>query len=180
LVDKVDDARMGAARAIGALRQAEGAPLLRLKLLVGDANAEVVGECCAALLRLDREEGVQFVERFLSSDDPDVCVQAALAMGDSRLPSTLTPLRLAWERQREPAVRENLLICIGLLRSAEASDFLLSLIESDHRGAASGAIKALKTYGKSGDLRQRIEAAVLRANNERLSRLFEKEWGESI
>jgi HEAT repeat protein len=178
LVDRVDDARMGAARAIGALRQAEGAPLLRLKLLTGDANAEVIGECCAALLRLDREEGVRFVERFLSSNDPNVCVQAALAMGDSRLPHTLEPLKQAWERQREPAVRESLLICIGLLRSPEASNFLLSLIESNQRGAAGDAIKALKTYGKSGDLRQRIEAAVKQANNERLLRLFEKEWGE--
>jgi hypothetical protein len=151
---------------------------VRLKLLSGDKNAEVLGECCAALLRLDREEGVRFVERFLWSDDAALCVQAALAMGDSRLPQTFEPLRHAWERQREPSVRESLLICIGLLRSSEASDYLLSLIESNQRGAAPDAIKALKTYGKSGDLRQRVEAAVMRAGNDRLIRVFEKEWGK--
>jgi hypothetical protein len=178
LEDAVAEARMGAARAIGALRQSEGAPLLRLKLLVGDANAEVIGECCAALLRLERENGVDFVVRFLSSENADVCVQAALALGESRLPKTFEPLRQAWERQREPAVRESLLFCIGLLRSAEARDFLLSLIESNRLGGASDAIKALKAFGNIGDLRQAIEAAVKASANPRLVRLFQKEWTE--
>jgi HEAT repeat protein len=178
LVDSCAEARMGAARAIAALRQPEGAPLVRLKLLVGDANGEVIGECCAALLRLDREQGVGFVVRFLRSDDADVCVQAALALGESRLPGTFTPLRQAWERQREPAVRESLLICIGLLRSAEASEFLLALIGSDQPGAATDAIKALKAFGKTSDLRQRIEAAVKATGNPRLTRVFETQWGD--
>jgi HEAT repeat protein len=178
LTDRWDDARLGAARAIGMLRQAEGAPLMRLKLLTGDKNPEVIGECCASLLRLDRDEGVPFVVQFLRSLHAEVCVQAALALGASRLPGTFEPLRQAWEHQREPAVRESLLICIGLLRSTEASDFLLSLIESNRFGAAPDAIKALKAFGKSGELRQRIAAAVNTTGNERLKRLSEKEWGE--
>jgi HEAT repeat protein len=178
LADPSDEARMGAARAIAALRQPEGAPLVRLKLLTGDTNPEVIGECCAALLRLEREIGVPFVVRFLSSDNADVCVQAALALGESRLPNTLEPLRRTWERQREPRVRESLLICIGLVRSPEASEFLLSLIKSNQLGGAVDAIRALKPYGKSGDLRQRIEAAVKATGNPRLEKVFEKEWSE--
>jgi HEAT repeat protein len=178
LEDASAEARMGGARAIGALRQPEGGPLLRLKLLVGDANADVIGECCAALLRLECDDGVDFVVRFLSSENVDFCVQAALALGESRLPKTFEPLRQAWERQREPAVRESLLICIGLLRSAEACDFLLSLIESNRLGGASDAIKALKAYGNIGDLRQAIEAAVKASANPKLERVFQKEWPE--
>jgi hypothetical protein len=170
---------MGAARAVAALRQSEGAPLIRLKLLTGDPNAEVIGECCAALLRLDRDEGLKSVVQLLWSDDVNVCVQAALALGESRLPGTFEPLRNAWERQREPAVRESLLICIGLLRSSETGEFLLSLITSNHLGGAGDAIKALKPFGNVADLRQRIEAAVNATGNARLARVFEKEWGES-
>jgi hypothetical protein len=99
-------------------------------------------------------------------------------LGESRLPGTFAPIRAAWEREREPVVRENLLMCIGLLRSTEAADFLLSLIESNRLGAAPDAIKALKAFGKSDDLRQRIEAVVKATNNPRLIRVFEKEWGE--
>ena len=181
LTDRWDDARLGAARAIGMLRQAEGAPLMRLKLLTGDKNPEVIGECCASLLQLDCGEGVSFVVRFLRSQRAEVCVQAALALGASRLPGTFEPLRQAWEHQREPAVRESLLMCIGLLRSSEASDFLLSLIESNRLGAAPDAIKALKAFGKSVELRQRIEATVNATGNDRLKRLFEKsgaKWHE--
>jgi HEAT repeat protein len=176
LEDACAEARMGAARAIGALRQPEGGPLLRLKLFVGDANAEVVGECCAALLRLDRESGVEFVVQFLSSENADVSVQAALALGESRLPNTFEPLRKAWEREREPAVRESFLICIGLLRTAEVRDFLLSLIETNRLGGASDAIKALKAFGNVGDLKHRIEKAVNATGDPRLVKLFQREW----
>jgi hypothetical protein len=178
LADECAEARMGAARALAALGQPEGAPLVRLKLLTGDASSEVVGESCAALLRLDRDEGVKFVLRLLASDNADICVQAALALGESRHPKAFEPLRLAWERQREPAVRESLLTCIGLLRSSEASDFLLSLIESNRLGAAADAIRALKTFGKTAELKQRIEAIVKAKDESRLARVFDKEWGE--
>jgi hypothetical protein len=168
---------MGAARAIGALRQPEGAPLLRLKLLVGDANADVIGECCAALLRLEGESSVEFIVPFLSSDNADIAVQAALALGESRLPKTFQPLCQAWQRQREPAVRESFLICIGLLRSSEACDFLLSLIQSNRLGGASDALKALRSYGNAGELRQRIEATINASGNDRLTKIYQKEWG---
>jgi HEAT repeat protein len=176
LEDACAEARMGAARAIGALRQPEGGPLLRLKLLVGDANAEVIGECCAALLRFERESSVDFVVKFLSSENADVSVQAALALGESRLPNTFEPLRKAWEREREPAVRESFLICVGLLRSAEARDFLLSLIETNRLGGASDAIKALKAFGNAGDLKHRLENAVNATGSPQLIRVFQKEW----
>ena len=52
LVDRYKEARIGGIRAIAALAVPEGAALLRLKLLVGDTDSEVVGECCSALLQL--------------------------------------------------------------------------------------------------------------------------------
>jgi HEAT repeat protein len=135
-----------------------------------------MGECCLAMLRLDGEPAVPFVVQFLASDSPDIRVQAAIALGESRLPGTLDPLRQAHEREREPAVRESLLICIGLLRSSAATDFLISLIGRGDATSATDAIRALAPYGKSAELRDRIEAAVQRSGEPSLRAIFEKAW----
>ena len=86
LVDPCKLARMGAARAIAGLGRWEGVPLLRLKLQSGDADAEVIGACCAALLELTPDEGLELVVGLLSSGNVDVRVQVALALGESHRP----------------------------------------------------------------------------------------------
>jgi hypothetical protein len=176
LADNCVEARVGAAQAIAACGQPEGAALLRLKLLTGDTSPEVIGECCAALLRLAPEDGVPLVVRFLSSADGDVCVQAGLALGESRHPDALEALRVAWERQTDSNVRESLLLCAAIHRSPEASDFLLTLIVGTDLRAAVDAIKALRIHGSS--MRQRVEEAVMAARNPHLTKVFEDEWGQ--
>jgi HEAT repeat protein len=180
LADPCVEARTAAAQAVAALRQPEGGPLLRLKIQTGDARAEVIGECCAGLLRLGAADDVDFVMRLLSSESVERCVQAALALGESRVAEAFEPMRLAWDRQTDADVRADLLICLGLLRSPEASDFLLSLIDRRDLGAAAGAIKALKAYGRHSPLRERIAAAVNRANARQLAGIFAEEWGEDL
>jgi len=177
LVDEYAEARAGAAQALAALAAPEGASLLRLKLLTGDKAPEVVGECCSAILRLEREAGVDFVVTLLSSENPDVCVHAGLALGDSRLLGAFAPLKSAWEQRFEQPVRESLLLCIGLLRSTEARDFLLSLIDTRNLRAADDAIKALKMCGQLGDVREKSRAAVEATGDARLANTFVEEWG---
>lgn len=176
LCDAWPDARLGAAQALGALGQIEAAPLLRLKLLTGDRQAEVHGECCSALLKSDREEGLAFVQPFLISPDADQCVQTALALGEARLPGTFDILRSVWGRRAELNVRESLLLCIGLLRTTESQDFLLSLIDRRDIRTAADAVKALRLNGPIGDLRERTEAAVKSAESDELLRVFGDEW----
>jgi len=176
LSDPWPEARLGAAQALGALGQIEAAPLLRFKLLTGDTQAEVHGECCAALLKADREEGLAFVQRFLTSPDADQCVQTALALGEARLPGTFDILRNVWGRRAELNVRESLLLCIGLLRTTESQDFLLSLIDQRDLRTAADAVKALRLIGPVGDLRQRTEAAVEATESNELIRVFREEW----
>lgn len=176
LCDAWPDARLGAAQALGALGQIEAAPLLRLKLLTGDNQAEVHGECCSALLKVDREEGLSFVQTFLASPDPDQCVQTALALGEARLPGTFDILRNTWGRRAELNVRESLLLCVGLLRTNESQDFLLSLIDKRDIRTAADAVKALRLNGPIGDLRERAEAAVEATESDDLARVFREEW----
>ena len=177
LVDPCPPARIGAAQAVGFLGQAEGGPLLRLKLLQEDEKPEVLGECCAALLKVDRDEGQAFVAQFLSDPDSDLCVQAALALAESRLPGTFDLLKRAWQRRREEAARESLLLCIGLLRTPESRDFLLSVIRPDDLKSAEDALKALQLHGTAAEQRQAVEKAIDATGEPRLRRVFVDEWG---
>jgi HEAT repeat protein len=176
LTDRCKTARIGALRAIASLGRPEGSPLVRLKLLLGDTEPEVVGECCAALLQLAPETGLPLVLEKLTSPDPNVAIQVALALAESRNRRAFEPLRAAWQRQRDPEARSALLIAIGLLRSAEANEFLLSLVRGANASHAGDALRALKTHGKSGDLREQIEAAIHESGNPQLAALFEQEF----
>ena len=80
LADPYKVARIGGARAISGLGSWEGVPLLRLKLQLGDEDAEVVGECCSALLAIAPGDGLELATDLLSSPDSDVRIQAALGI----------------------------------------------------------------------------------------------------
>jgi HEAT repeat protein len=86
LVDGEKIARMGAAQGLGCTGMHEAIGVLRLKALVGDKEAEVVGECFASLLSLDKERSIPFVARFLDSAEEEIKEAAALALGQSRHP----------------------------------------------------------------------------------------------
>ncbi|HVA45217.1 MAG TPA: HEAT repeat domain-containing protein [Pirellulales bacterium] len=177
LTDRSKIARAGAARAIAALAHPEGVPLLRLKLLLGDKEPEVVGECCAAMLQLAPDDGLPLVVQQLASPNPDVALQVALALGESRHRQALEPLRSAWRSQPDADTRAALLIPIALLRTAEANEFLLSLLRGRDARAAADALRALKIHGKSGDLRRQIEEVVRKTGNSQLVTAFEREFG---
>src|SRR5437660_1777534 len=60
-------ARIDAAMAIEQLNRPEGALLLRLKVLVGDSDPEVLGQCFTSMLSLAPIGVVAFISRFLKS-----------------------------------------------------------------------------------------------------------------
>ena len=174
--DDSKTARAGAARALAALAHPEGAPLVRLKLLMGDKDPEVIGECCSALLQLAPERGLSLVLDRLASPNSDVAVQVAMALVESRNRAAFEPLRTAWRRQPNSEARAGMLIAIALLRSTEANEFLLSLLHDKQSATAADALRALKIHGRAGDLRQKIEATVRQSGNDQLAKLFEQEF----
>jgi len=177
LVDPCIVARSGAARAIGQVPCEEAESLLRLKILTGDPKPEVIGECCAAMLTIADAGAVEFLTRLLSSDNQDLCEEAALALGESRLPEALEPLRECWMKRRGSPTAATLLTCISLLRLPEANEFLLELIRSDHR-AAPDALRSVAWCRDVPDVRKRIEAAVSDSNNADLQALFDSGFDE--
>src|SRR6202000_3289326 len=95
LADPEIAARTGSVRAIADAGRAEGVLLLRLKTLLGDREIDVSGECFAALLSLDPAGSVDFVAKFLNSNEDGIGEQAALALGESRSAAAFDVLREA-------------------------------------------------------------------------------------
>ena len=178
LVDDSNLARSGAVRAIASLGRWEGVPLLRLKLLCGDADAEVIGECCSALLHLAPEEGPGLVIQQLHSNNVDVRIQAALALGESHCEQSLQALCACFDSEPDSSVRSILLTSIGLLRSPESRLFLLQLVKGPDEQRALDAIRALAPFRMDEQVRRQVETAVEKSGNVQRCQMYAREFGE--
>ena len=85
LVDREPAARMGAVRGLAANGGEAGALLLRLKVLTGDSEPAVLGDCFGGLLASAPDKSVAFVAQYLDAEDDAVAEAAMLALGESRL-----------------------------------------------------------------------------------------------
>jgi HEAT repeat protein len=147
LADPEPMARVGAAQALGSTRHREAAlPLLRFKVLAGDADSRVLAACLASLLAIASDRSLGFVAELLGARDAALRESAAIALGESRLPAAFRPLREAVERAALSDDRRALLLGLSLLRSEEARAYLLDRIASDPEPAARLAIEALAVF----------------------------------
>ena len=149
---------------------------MRLKLRMGDGEPEVLGECSTAILKLAGDDGLPYVLGLLSDDNPDVCIQAALALGQSRLPARLQPLRLCLSSQADLSVKDILLAAIALLRRPESTAFLVSLIAESGSDTAASAIRALASMRSSPAVCAAVEAAVVARGEPKLQATFGAEF----
>lgn len=179
LADPCKPARLGAARALAGLGSWEGVPLLRLKIRLGDEDAEVIGECCSALLELDSAEGLPLVLELLHSRDADLRIRAALALGESRQNEAFSALCNCWKAERELSIRGLLLAAIGLLRSRESREFLVAVVGDKDGAAAADAVRALAPFAPIEELRAAVAAQVETTGNPRLKAVFDEEFGRA-
>jgi HEAT repeat protein len=159
LADPAARARAAAARAIAFSEDAAGIPLLRLKALVGDDDAEVLSECLSGLLRLGPAESAEFVGRFLSVEREETREVAALALGSSRRPEALPVLRQWWEGRSDEGPRRTGLLAIAMLKIEPALDFLFGLIAEAPGPTARLAIEALAFHRYDDSLVERVRRA---------------------
>lgn len=183
LIDLLADAekvtRQGAAQALALTGREEAALILRMKLLCGDAEYEVVGECLTALLSLTPADAVPFVARFLDSKDEAVRLEAAAALGSSGRQEAVAVLVDRWKAERDDLFRESLLLAIGAARRPEAVEFLLSRVSSEQPRLAAQALTALAPCRFYPGLRKKIEEAVARRGDTALRKQFAKEFAAS-
>lgn len=177
LNDPEATARVGAARAVACANPREAELLLRCKVLSGDIEPEVIGECFASLMQVEPDESLAFVANYLQHSDPVIAELAALALGESRLEASLPCLTGALE---QPLVRAEqrcaLLQAIALLRHAAAFDYLINSIQSQRPDFAVQALQALALHKYNAPLKERIEAALKTLNNPHLIAQFDELW----
>lgn len=161
LADKEVRAREAAARAIACGYPREAEAILRFKVLVGDAQPEVLGECFTGLLAIAPEENMALVASNLSHRDESVRDFAALALGESRHPMALKHLRNRWDAVLVSAeMRAVLIRAAAVHRSEEAFDWLLSIIAEGPKKQADVAVDALSVYERNTKLAERVKAAL--------------------
>jgi hypothetical protein len=170
LVDPEFQPRVMAVRAVAYTGSEDGAPLLRMKVLAGDAEPEVIAECFIGLMKLSPKKSLPFVSRFLKSTDPAMAESAALAIGGSRTPQAFELLRAEWESHLQPQPRRPLLLGIAMTRQPAAVDFLLERIAEDRPAPAADAIAAMALYKHDEAIRAKVAAIVNeRGENELLA-----------
>lgn len=176
LADREDDARVGAVRALAYSGQPATVPLLRFKVMAGDASADVIAESFIALLEVAPETSLAFVAGYLDSSDPAVTEAAAIALGQSRQPEAIAALKDKWPDARETQ-RRALLIGMAVARDDSAFEFLFSLVESAVERIAAEAIAALAMYRQDERIRSRVESLVAQRKGTLLKRTLGAEFG---
>jgi HEAT repeat protein len=152
LLDKSAAARLAAARAVGGVGGEAAEMMLRLKAIAGDSEAQVTGECFAILMEIAPERSLSFVARYLDGVDDLLANQAALALGESRIPAAFDILRARWDRSVATEERRELLLPLALHRSEEAFRFLIEVIKDAHQSLACAALESIG-YCASDDAR---------------------------
>lgn len=176
LVDEWPDARIGAIRALAVNGGRAGALLLRLKLLTGDSEPDVLTECFSGLLTAAPESSLRLIESFVDSEEIAIAEAALLAIGASRLPEALDLLKAKCERTAGGPLRKTVLLAIGMVRSDAAVEFLLGLLEECTLAMAKDVLAGLALLRDNEKIRSRVESAVSRRNEKTLDELFGQDF----
>ena len=174
MADPAKDVRIAAAVALGAVGGESASLVLRLKVRLGDKDPEVFSESLGGLLAVNPKENLRLVTEFLEPSNTVACEAAALALGNSRLPEALDPLKECWLRSRDSELGEHLLLAIALLRRPNATDYLLELVASNTEETAIAVLSTLKIYKNDPHLRDRIAKLVHERKSGELQTFFDR------
>jgi hypothetical protein len=175
LADEDKSVRVESVRALSQLGDF-AVPVLRLRALIPDEEAEVSSACFHALLALDPRDSIAFVSRFLAAEGP-VAEEAAFALAETHAEAALDELLRARKSQThaDPAAADAILQAIAIARLTRGVDYLLGLIETEDRDAGK-AIEALARFSSSHEVLERLSTAVEAAGSPRLRKVL----GESL
>jgi hypothetical protein len=176
LVDPWPQARIGAVRALAANGGQAGALLLKLKILTGEDELDVLAECFSGLLSCAPESSLPLVATYTDSEDQAIAEVALVAIGSSRLPQALAFLQGRWETSTFASPRKALLLAIAMVRSEAAIEFLLSLLSDSKVQNAKDIIAALAIFRDNTKVRLAVEQAVSALNDKALSEAFRQDF----
>jgi hypothetical protein len=150
--------------------------LLRLKILTGESETDVLAECFSGLLAAAPERSLSLIASFIDSEDIAVAEAALLALGSSRLPEALGLLKARWERTAGGPLRKIVLLAIAMTRSDAALEFLLALLAECPPAVAKDVIAGLALFRNNERVRSQVESVVARRNEKSVSEIFRQEF----
>lgn len=176
MADPAKDVRIAAAVALGAVGTEGAGLVLRLKARLGDKDPDVLSECLGGLLAVDPKENLPIVAGFLDPGHPATCEAAALALGKSRLPEALDPLKECLEEVHSAELRQQILLAIAILRRPTAIDFLVEYVGSEPEPNAIAALSVLRIYKEDPKLHERIAGIIRERAIPLLRAVFDREF----
>ena len=174
LTERSPSLRKDAAAALESLEGREAALLLRIKARMGDEDATVTGQVLESLLRVERDAAVPFVIEFLRSPKPELREEAALALGASRLATSVAALKNAFGERHRLLDSETLCRALSISRNEDAIDFLLEVLRTGRPNDAQAALDALTLYRDSTEVRSKIEQAVANRTEGEIQREYKR------
>jgi len=172
LFDNEWSVRENAARALAQIGSRAATAVLKMKVRAGDVRSEVVGACLVGLVKSNREQFLDFIAGYLTGNNPDIGIEASLALGESRSTAAAERLIEAHKQARVADLRDAHLMSLGLSRVPVAIDYLIELIGGHGKHAAIQAIAALAPNRFDESTRDRVLEAVNAAKDRDLSQAF--------
>jgi HEAT repeat protein len=166
-------------RAVIYANDERGALLLRMKILGGDSNTDVIAEALAGLIKLSPAKSMEFVAQFLDDESAATAESAAIAIGQARSAAAFELLRGKWEHHIRPEPRASLLLGMAMTRQTGAVEFLLKRIEEDSPRPAGDAIIALAIYKHDDAVKAKVAGIVQAREDAMISQAFSKAFGVS-
>ncbi|HEY6348209.1 MAG TPA: hypothetical protein VI636_02250 [Candidatus Angelobacter sp.] len=176
LVDPWVEARIGAVRALAANGGETGALLLKLKILTGETEPDVLAECFSGLLEMDPERSLPLVEKYVDAEDLAIAEAALLAIGSSHRPEAFHFLKEKWATSAGSPLRKTLLLAVAMIRSDEAIEFLVSLLNTCSVKTANDVMAALAIFRENDKVRTNVEAAISHRNDRGLTEAFRSQF----
>jgi hypothetical protein len=176
LADQWPQARIGAVRAMALNGGSAGALLIKLRILTGESDPDVLAECFSGLLAAAPDRSLSLVAGFIDSEDIAVAEAALLALGSSRLPEALSLLKAKWERTASGPLRRIVLLAMAMVRSDPAIEFLLALLADCTPTMAKDVIAALAFFRNNEKVRSRVESVVAQRNEGSVNQILRQEF----
>jgi hypothetical protein len=176
LVDEWPEARVGAVRALAVNGGSAGVLLLKLKILTGEREPDVLAECFSGLLSTAPERSLPLIAGFIDSEDITVAEAALLALGSSRLPEAWDLLKDRQERTIGGPLRKIALLAIAMIRSDAAIEFLLASLAECSPAMAEDVVAALALFRTNERVRSRVESVVAQRNEKSTNEVFRQHF----
>lgn len=176
LHDAEAQARLGAVKAIANTNPTHAEILLREKILDGDEDAYVVGECFHQLIAIEPEQSLSFIKPYLDHPQEEWVEYAALAIAEYKDPAAFEVLQEAVETAFYDTKKKYLIKALALHRSKQSVDYLLGRLDEAGKDEIHTIIEALSIYQTNDDLRRQVQNKIDTSQNQAMESAFKEYW----